>query len=200
MTAGRPRDSAADERILAATYRLILDNRLADVTMDGVASAAGVGKPTIYRRWASKEELVIEALAVHAPGLEVTFSGDLHADLVTLVRSLLQAPDVSAAHLLPRIVDEATGNPQVAKALWERVLRPRHDEIERVLAQAVADGQVRADIDLETTVALILGATLAAGVLAAITGGAQGDSGLTAERVVDSLWFGLRGEGGEPGV
>ena len=196
MATGRPRDTDADGRILEAAYRLVLADRLADVTMDAVAAAAGVGKPTIYRRWSSKEELVIEALATHAPRLTVAFSGDLRADLVTLVTDLLEAPDVSAAHLLPRMVDEATGNPQVAKALWDRVLRPRHDEIERVLAQAAADGQVRADIDLETTVALILGATLSAGVLAAITGGAEGDVGLTAERVVDSLWFGLIGRSG----
>jgi AcrR family transcriptional regulator len=195
MTAGRPRDSAADERILAAAYKLLMTARFSEVTMDAVAAEAGVGKPTIYRRWPSKEELVIDALSVHAPRPHLTLSGDLRADLSALVEHLLTAPDMGGASVLPRMVDEASGDPKLARLLWERVLRPRHDDIELVLKQAVAEGTVRADADLETTVALIIGATLAATVLAAISAGGEHSAHLLAERVVDALWFGLRGEG-----
>jgi AcrR family transcriptional regulator len=196
MTAGRPRDSDADDRILAAAYKLLMTARFSEVTMDAVAAEAGVGKPTIYRRWPSKEELILEALSVHAPRPDMTLSGDLRADLTALVEHLLTSPDVGAASVLPRMVDEASGDPRLARLLWDRVLRPRHDDIELVLNQAVAEGTVRADADLETTVALIIGATLAANVLAAISAGGEHSAHLLAGRVVDSLWFGLRGEGG----
>jgi AcrR family transcriptional regulator len=195
MTAGRPRDSDADDRILAAAYKLLMTMRFTEMTMDAVAAEAGVGKPTIYRRWPSKEELVIDALAAHAPHPEVHLSGDLRADLSALVEHLLTAPDAGGASILPRMVDEASGDPKLARLLWERVMRPRHDEIELVLKQAVAEGTVRADADLETTVALIIGATLAASVLAAISVHGEHDVHLLAERVVDTLWFGLKGRG-----
>jgi AcrR family transcriptional regulator len=152
-----------------------------------------VGKPTIYRRWVSKEELVIDALATHAPRPELRLSGDLRADLTALVERLLHAPDVSGAQVLPLLIHEAADNPRLARQLWERVMRPRHDDIERVLARAVADGTVRADADLETTVALILGVTLAATVLTAISGSGPHNEHTVAEQVVDALWYGLRG-------
>ena len=197
MPAGRPRDSAVDARILAAVYQLLLTTRISGVTMDAVAAAAGVGKPTIYRRWPSKDELVIDALATHAPQAQSVVGGVMRDDLVAIVEHLMLAPDVGGRHLLA-MVDHATGDPQLARALWERVLRPRHDEIGRLLEDAKAAGTVRADADLETTVALVLGATLAAGVLKAIGGGSaapEDNAHVAAERIVDCLWFGLKGAG-----
>jgi AcrR family transcriptional regulator len=62
-TRGRPRDAGADEAILAATIELLNDGGIANLSMDHVAKRAGVGNATIYRRWPSKEQLVIEALS-----------------------------------------------------------------------------------------------------------------------------------------
>jgi hypothetical protein len=96
------------------------------------------------------------------------------------------------------MVDHATGDPTLARALWERVLRPRHDQIGRMLEEAKGAGKIRADADLETTVALILGATLAAGVLTAIardSDAVERNVRVAAERVVDCLWFGLSRQG-----
>ena len=54
---GRPRDPEADGRILAAASSLILRRGFDNMTVDEVASTAGVGKATVYRRWARKEEV-----------------------------------------------------------------------------------------------------------------------------------------------
>ena len=125
----------------------------------------------------------------------VRLSGDLRADLSELEEHLLTVPDMGGASVLPRMAAATSGDPRLARLLWERVLRPRHDDIELVLKQAVAEGTVRPDADLETTVALIIGATLAATVLAAISAAGEHDAHPLAERVVDSLWFGLKGDG-----
>ena len=59
---GRPRDARRDEAILNATLALLQERGYQGLTIDGVAASAGVGRPTIYRRWSSKPSLVVAAL------------------------------------------------------------------------------------------------------------------------------------------
>ena len=59
---GRPRDPEADGRILAAASALILMRGFESMTVDEVASNAGVGKATVYRRWSRKEDLAVAAM------------------------------------------------------------------------------------------------------------------------------------------
>ena len=53
---GRPRDVRNDTRILEATSAILFEKGYAGLTIDGVAAAAGVSRPTIYRRWPSKAD------------------------------------------------------------------------------------------------------------------------------------------------
>ena len=63
---GRPRDPSRDEAIFAATLALFAEHGYAGVSIEGVAARAGVGKATIYRRYASKAQLVVESVHVCA--------------------------------------------------------------------------------------------------------------------------------------
>ena len=84
---GRPRDSSVHARILASAAALVVRDGYARVTIEGIAAHAGVGKATIYRRWASKGTLVLEAIAsifsIGAPN-----TGDVRADLIAHVREI----------------------------------------------------------------------------------------------------------------
>ena len=60
-SAGRPRNEQHDDAILGATIDLVSEVGIAALTIDAVAKRAGVGKATIYRRWASKEALLLDA-------------------------------------------------------------------------------------------------------------------------------------------
>jgi AcrR family transcriptional regulator len=60
---GRPRDASVDAAIVQAVLEVLNEVGLAAMSMDAVAARAGVGKATIYRRWSSKEEMVIDAIA-----------------------------------------------------------------------------------------------------------------------------------------
>ena len=60
---GRPRDPDAEPRIREYALKLLLERGFDGMTVDDVAEAAGVGKATIYRRWASKELLANDAMA-----------------------------------------------------------------------------------------------------------------------------------------
>ncbi len=82
---GRPRDTALHAVILEAVRELLTESSYAEVTMDGVAARAQVGKKTLYRRWASKAPLVAEAvLDAYGRGgsFPVPDTGNLRADLL----------------------------------------------------------------------------------------------------------------------
>src|SRR5579872_3964280 len=83
---GRPRDPGYDKAILDVTLEILNDKGYARLTIDGVAAKAGVGRPTIYRRWSSKPALVIAALT-QSPQLSLTpDTGALREDLLAFQR------------------------------------------------------------------------------------------------------------------
>ena len=92
---GRPRDPDAEPRIRRYAVQLLLQRGFDGMTVDDVAEAAGVGKATIYRRWASKEQLANDALAdmfdVEIPDADTgSIAGDLrqvYRDALTFVNS-----------------------------------------------------------------------------------------------------------------
>lgn len=79
---GRPRDASADARILAAATELILERGFEATTVDEVALRAKVGKATVYRRWARKEDLAVAAMeALYSQSFEQPDTGSLRGDL-----------------------------------------------------------------------------------------------------------------------
>src|SRR4051794_25898813 len=89
---GRPRDPSRDGAIRGAILRVLAESGYAGLTMDAVASAAGVGKATIYRRWRTKSDLVADAVAeLSSMSIEAPDTGSLEGDLRVLLRWLVAA-------------------------------------------------------------------------------------------------------------
>ena len=87
---GRPRDPEADGRILAAASSLILLRGFDSMTVDEVASTAGVGKATVYRRWSRKEDLAVAAMEqLYRDEMPTPDTGSLAGDLRELFSSVL---------------------------------------------------------------------------------------------------------------
>lgn len=106
---GRPRSAAADEAILEATRASLVDLGWSKLTMGDVALRAGVAKTTLYRRWAGKNELVVDAVAVLFDELELPDLGSLSADVQGVVlqfAALLERPETKTA--LMAVVAEST--------------------------------------------------------------------------------------------
>ncbi len=106
---GRPRSAAADAAILEATRASLVDLGWSKLTMGDVASRAGVAKTTLYRRWAGKNELVVDAVAVLFDALELPDLGSLAADVQAVVlqfAALLERPETRTA--LMAVVAEST--------------------------------------------------------------------------------------------
>jgi AcrR family transcriptional regulator len=89
---GRPRDPSRDGAIREAILQVLADSGYAGLTMDAVASVAGVGKATIYRRWRTKSDLVADAVAeLSQMVISAPDTGSLEDDLRVLLRYLVQA-------------------------------------------------------------------------------------------------------------
>ncbi|MEU3604879.1 TetR/AcrR family transcriptional regulator [Streptomyces sp. NPDC035033] len=107
--AGRPRSAEADEAILEATRAALVELGWSKLTMGDVAGRAGVAKTTLYRRWANKNELVVDAVAVLFDELELPDLGSLRADIEHVVlqfAALLERPETKTA--LMAVVAEST--------------------------------------------------------------------------------------------
>src|SRR5450759_1441547 len=100
---GRPRSATSQKAILATAIEILLEQGLTSMSMDDLAKRAGVSKATIYRWWASKELLALDALATEwaqptpSPDLD---TGSLRGDLLARIHPwLAQLNPVSYTHL-----------------------------------------------------------------------------------------------------
>src|SRR3712207_2764468 len=103
---GRPRDPSRDGVIRAAILRLLAEVGYGALTMDAVAAEAGVGKATIYRRWRTKQELVVDTIsdlnrAIAVPPDTGSVEGDLRALMGLIVRTISSPAGAAVRSLLP---------------------------------------------------------------------------------------------------
>ena len=159
---GRPRDPETDRRILEATLRLLGQEGYARMSLDAVAAAAGVTKPTIYRRYRGKAELAAAALASLAAGRDASAprdTGDLRADLIAHLRHFRAG--VSRPYgvaLVGTVLAEAVETPGLLALYRERIVEPRRRMIRGVLVAAAKRGELRPDADLDLAVNVLVGA------------------------------------------
>ena len=121
---GRPRSKRSEEAIIRATTSLLADERYASLTVSKVAARARASKSTIYRRWPTKEHLVIEAFN-RWPALTPHDRGDVMSDLLNLYRQflrILHRPPSNA--IMPTLVAERAHNPALA-AVFDPLMQRR---------------------------------------------------------------------------
>lgn len=156
---GRPRDAETERRILEAALRLLRENGYDGMSVDAVALEAKVSKPTIYRRWASKEELATAAVStlrlVEPPIAAGTAKQELIRALDNFSRSLLRPNGMS---LIGTVLAQELHTPDLIRLFRERIVRPRRQLLRAILERARKNGEIRRDADLESAVNLLIGA------------------------------------------
>jgi AcrR family transcriptional regulator len=150
VRAGRPRDPACDAAILQATLDLFAEHGYSGVSMDGVAARAGVGKATIYRRYSSKAELVVEAVRCGAQ-LEdrLPDTGDLRADLISMMRPLLDRLRGDDAKVMVMFAVERLREPELADEFDRSVIGKKREHIRHLVRSAIERGDLPADSDAD---------------------------------------------------
>ncbi|MEU1709668.1 TetR/AcrR family transcriptional regulator [Streptomyces sp. NPDC005706] len=140
---GRPRSAAADAAILAATREALVELGWSGLTLSDVATRAGVAKTTLYRRWAGKHELVVDAVAELFDELELPDRGSLAADIEGVVlqfAAILARPEARSG--LMAVVAEATRD----DALRERIRASIVDRQMRLVLEGRARAQRRGEL------------------------------------------------------
>lgn len=189
---GRPRDAGVGTAVTDAVMRLVSEGAtLAELTMEGIAREAGVGKATVYRRWPNKDALLLDVIACLDRPTPTATTGVLRDDLITAVEYIRQRSLAKRESALTRtMLSQAQSN----SALWRRyhdtVVAARRAYLMRLLQRGIDNGEIRADLgdDLDLLTDLVVGPVLARATL-------RPDAPLPddlATRVVDTLLTGLR--------
>ncbi|WP_432156375.1 TetR/AcrR family transcriptional regulator [Streptomyces sp. bgisy153] len=154
---GRPRSSEASERILRATVELLAEGGAAGVSVDAVAARAGVSRPTVYRRWKDRTELIAAAVreAFAQANPEAPDTADPLADLVTVLSNTIRLlTGTSLGRVIAGLVSELPRSPELAAAL-RAVERERREILHEVLRRAEEQGRLRlTDVGLAIEVLL----------------------------------------------
>lgn len=154
---GRPRDPALEERILEQLLALLGTHGYGRLTLDELAARSGVAKTTILRRWPSKAALTaagIERLALQSA--DVPDYGSLRDDIHALLQGAVDTFVTGRGKFVPRLLREGGHHPEIANLLGT-VLHTRRQAYRKVLAQAIARGELSPSADQELLIDLLMG-------------------------------------------
>ena len=147
---GRPRDPACDAAILQAALDVFAEEGYAGVSIDGVAARAGVGKATIYRRYSSKAEMIVEAVRCGAAVDDrLPDTGDLRADLASMMQPLIDRLRGDDAKLLTMFAVERQRDPELQEQFQRSVIGKKREHIRHLVEAAIERGELPATADVE---------------------------------------------------
>jgi len=183
---GRPRDEAADGAILDATEQVLARRGYEAMSVEQVAKAAGVTKPTVYLRYGSKADLVRAMIDRLEPPLPTPRGRSVRADLVRLVRVGDEWVDQHGLRLVAAVILEQTDHPELLARFRERVVGPARQAFVDVLRSGIERGELHAGADSDEAVDALSSAYWARTWVADSAGPTW------VERLVDTVLTGLR--------
>jgi AcrR family transcriptional regulator len=186
---GRPRDPAVDTAILRATASRLVSDGYTRMTIGDIAADAGVTRPTVYRRWASKYDLVVDAL-------DFNFREEREQNPVGPIEQLPPAEMLKVAlhHASPfggtgrgvmvigNVLAEAEHNPSFLELVRRHGVAPRVQLLTDTLRRLHERGALRPDLDLVVIADMVIGSYYASYIR---TGGQDAD---LPNRTIDTLW------------
>ena len=150
---GRPRDHTRDGDILNAALDVLTETGYDGMTIDMVAARAKAGKATLYRRWPSKAELVIDAVAcmkqVDLDPAVLPDTGTLRGDLIAMIKTPTIHEAERKAQMMAGLASMISRSPQLAEAARAAIVEPRVAVNRMFLQRAKDRGEIGADVDLE---------------------------------------------------
>lgn len=157
----RRRSERSRRAVLDAAAKLLSERGYADITIDGIAAAAKVGKTTIYRWWPTKASIFMELYAELASKVTPPAdSGSVVTDLALLLKGTFKLyRETAAGFALSGIVAEAQSNAIVSRIVRNDFAPSRRQIVTTLLERGVARGEIAADVDIELVSEIVAGAT-----------------------------------------
>jgi AcrR family transcriptional regulator len=153
---GRPRDPGIDEIVLRAAVALLREGGYAACTIASVAERAAANKPSIYRRWPSRQALVIDALARELPAVFDPDTGCTRCDFGETFAMFAESfGRALPAQVLAPLIADCANAPELHEQFMAALFLPLRCVAEQILVRAIERGDVRAGVDLDLVVDLL---------------------------------------------
>ncbi len=146
---GRPRSVQSHQAMLKATLELLGEVGFDAMSIDAIATRAGVGKTSIYRRYSSKEELVADAIESIRQDVVIPDTGKLWSDIDVLIKNAAQITLTPLGRkTVAMIISSASSNSKFANIYWTKYLQPRRQAFAIVMERSKVRNEIPADLDL----------------------------------------------------
>jgi AcrR family transcriptional regulator len=159
-TVGRPRDESRDAAILDATLTVLGDVGYDRLTIDAVANQAKASKATVYRRWAGKAALVVDAIQSinpikptppgQLPDCHWPDTGSLRGDLIAGCQNFVERLSSEEGKLMLSVMTAQAHDPELAAAMRAATYDDKRRSCRTLADRAVARGELASTTGTDT--------------------------------------------------
>ena len=163
---GRPRSEDVDLQILEAVLDVVAEGGINSVSMEGIATKAGVSKASIYRRFDSKDKLTIAAVEhMREQSPEIPTEGTAFDRLLGLLEGLRASlPSSRYGRIMLTVLAASNENPALARLVYERILIPRRARIRELIQEGINSGEFPSSINIDLAMPTLVGPMLYLGM------------------------------------
>jgi len=156
---GRPRSTAVEAAILQASFELMLETSVRDMTMDAISHRAGVSKATLYKWWPSKLHLGLDALLSKGQSsAPVPDTGSAIEDFRQNLKGILKFyTHPKTGPMLMQLWGECLNSQEMLRVYRERFFNPRRAGLYVIYERGVARGDIDPAFDVELVLDLVYG-------------------------------------------
>jgi AcrR family transcriptional regulator len=151
---GRHLDATRDDALRSAALQLLAEIGYDRLTVDKVATLAGAGKATIYRRWSGKAEMVVDALMCEKANLPTPNTGTLRGDLATLANHATTKDRPLDSQVMIGLVSALPHDVELREVFRERLVEPHVATLSAIFERAVERGEIPPVENLDTVVSI----------------------------------------------
>ena len=156
MTSDSPPETIED-RVMNTALEILFESGLGGLTIEEITNRSGIAKTTIYRRYASAEEVGIRAIKCTIEELEIPDTGSLRGDIRAFYDFFLAiTADPGFRRIVLSIMSEAVTKPEL-RAVHQEMDAERQKVIETMIDNGRARGEVTRSLDLQQAMAMIEG-------------------------------------------
>lgn len=155
---GRPRSADARAAILRAAREILEEGGLTAVTMEGIASRAGVGKPTIYRAWPNAHAVAMAAMMeAKDPAPKIARTRSAVADLKRQLRGVAEVFATRMGRQVTSMIAAASSDSELSKVFRNHFILARREEGRALIARAIEGREISRKIDVDVALDMIYG-------------------------------------------
>jgi len=155
---GRPRNERSRRAILRSTLKLLRKTTFADLSIEAIAADAHVGKATVYRWWASKGALVVDAFVSSIEDeLHFPDSGSVQRDMSLQMKGFVALLNSPTGRIVAALIAAGQYDPELMEQFRALFLRRRRQEAYRTLQRGIDRGELPEGLDLDLILDLLYG-------------------------------------------